>query len=155
MSLHKDIKEELVVALKAKDTLRLNVLRGLLTAFTNEVVAKKKKPDEELTDEDVLAIISKAVKQRKDSIEQFEKGKRGDLAEVEKKELRILEAYLPVQMSREEVEEYVKSRQKELNMALPSLKNKFIGTIMTELKGKTDGGLVREIIDTIFSTDFS
>ena len=100
-------------------------------------------------------MIIRAVKQRKDSIEQFEKGGRSDLAETEKAELEILEIYLPLQMSREEIIEYVKSRQAELNMADLSKKNQFIGTIMKELKGKTDGALVKEIIDSLFSPDFS
>lgn len=155
MTLHQDIKEAVKDALKAKDTLRLNVLRGLLSSFTNESVAKKRKPDEELSDEETMNVIIRAVKQRKDSIEQFEKGGRADLAEAEKSELQILETYLPAQMPREEILEYVKSRQQELNMADLSKKNQFIGTIMKELKGKTDGAMVKEIIDSLFSPDSS
>ena len=86
-------------AMKARDVVRTNVLRGLMASFTNEAVAKKRKPDEELSDEEVLVVIGRAVKQRKDSIEQFEKGGRADLAGVEKSELAILETYLPTQMS--------------------------------------------------------
>ena len=85
----------MVEAMKAKDILRLNVIRGLLASFTNEAIAKRRKPDEELSDDEVLIVISRAVKQRKDSIEQFEKGGRKDLVEVEKSELVILETYLP------------------------------------------------------------
>jgi len=70
MSLHQDIKGQLVGAMRAKDSLRLNVIRGLLASFTNEAVAKKRKPDEELSDEEALSVIGRAVKQRKDSIEQ-------------------------------------------------------------------------------------
>ena len=145
MSLHQDIKERVKDALRAKDTIRLNVLRGLLSAFTNEAVAKKRKPDEELLNEEALAVIVRAVKQRKDSIEQFEKGGRTDLAEVEKSELAILETYLPTQMSRDEIMEYVKSKP------LPEVseKNKFMGMIMKELKGKADGTWVKEAIDTL------
>ncbi len=155
MSLHQDIKEEVKEALKAKDTLRLNVLRGLLSSFTNEAVAKKRKPDEELSDEESLNVIMRAVKQRKDSIEQFEKGGRSDLVDIEKSELTILETYLPAQMSREEVEKFVRSRQLELSMADQSKKNQFMGVIMKELKGKTDGTTVKGIIDNLFSTDSS
>src|SRR3990167_5358277 len=134
MSLHQGIKSQLVGAMKAKDTLRLNVIRGLLASFTNEAIAKRRKPDEELTDDEVLIVISRAVKQRKDSIEQFEKGGRKDLAEAEKSELAILEKYLPVQMSRDAIAAYVKSKP------LPPIseKNKFMGMIMKELKGKAD-----------------
>ena len=139
----------MVEAMKARDTVRLNVIRGLLSSFTNEAVSKKRKPDEELADEEVLSVITRAVKQRKDSIEQFEKGGRKDLAETEKTELSILETYLPAQMSREEVEVYVKAKQVELGMTDPTKKNQFMGMIMKELKGKADGMMVKEVIDSI------
>src|SRR3989344_5544802 len=147
MSLHQDIREQMKEAMKARDTVRLNVLRGLLSSFTNEAVAKKRKPDEELSDEEVLVVIGRAVKQRKDSIEQFEKGGRMDLAGVEKSELAILETYLPTQMSRDEIMAYVKDK-----LASPTTpeatrgnKNQFIGFVMKELKGKADGALVKEV----------
>lgn len=81
--------------MRARDTLRLNVLRGLLSAFTNEAISKRRKPDEELSDEESLMVVRKAVKQRKDSIEQFKKGGRADLVETEKAELEILETHFP------------------------------------------------------------
>ena len=155
MSLHQDIRGEMIEAMKAKDAIRLNVLRGLLSSFTNEAVSKKRKPDEELSDDEALTVISRAVKQRKDSIEQFEKGNRQDLADVEMRELKILQNYLPAQMSKEEILTYVKSRQAELNMTDLSKKNQALGTIMKELKGKTDGSTVKEIIETLFSPDIS
>lgn len=152
----------MVEAMKAKDAVRLSVIRGLLAAFTNELIARGKKSDEparhgfaagesggELSDEEVLSVISHAVKQRKDSIEQFEKGYRADLAEAEKAELKILETYMPAQMSREEIFEYVKNRQAELNITA-NKKNQFIGMVMKDLKGKADGTLVKEAIDQIF-----
>ena len=132
-------------AMKARDSVRLDVLRGLLAGFTNEAVTKKRKPDEELSDEETLFVIGRAVKQRKDSIEQFEKGGRTDLAEVEKSELAILETYLPAQMSRDEIITYVKSKL----IPQTSGKNQLLGMIMKELKGKADGTLVKEIIDTL------
>ena len=90
--LSKQIKEEVKIALLSKDTVRLSVLRGLLAAFTNELVATKRKPQEELSDEEIIAVIRRAVKQRKDSIEQFRKGGREELAKAEEDELKILEA---------------------------------------------------------------
>lgn len=151
MSLHTDIKAQMIEAMKAKDAVRLSVIRGLLSSFTNEAVSKKRKPDEELSDEEALAVISRAVKQRKDSIEQFEKGGRTDLADSEKAELLILETYLPAQMSREEIFEYVKRKQAELNMT-PDKKNQFMGMAMKELKGKADGTIVKEAVDSIFTS---
>jgi len=140
----------MIGALKAKDTLRLNVIRGLLSAFTNEAVSKKRKPDEALSDEEALVVISRAVKQRKDSIEQFEKGGRPELAEVEKSELAILGTYLPTQMSQEEVVVFIKKKQVELNMD-KSKKGQFMGIIMKDLNGQADGSMVKEIIDSLFS----
>ena len=148
MSLHQDIKSQMVEAMKARDTERLNVLRGLLSSFTNENVTKKRKPDEALPDEEVMSIISRAVKQRKDSIEQFEKGGRTDLAEVEKSELAILETYLPTQMTREEVVSYVKQKVAEAGGVDNSKKGQFMGLIMKDLKGRADGMIVKEVIDT-------
>lgn len=146
MSLHQDIREQMKEAMKARDAVRLDVLRGLLSSFTNEAVAKKRKPDEELSDEEVLSVIGKAVRQRKDSIEQFKKGGRRDLVEAEQSELAILETYLPKQMSREEIMEYVKAKP----LPEASGKNQFMGIIMKELKGRADGTLVKEVIDTLF-----
>lgn len=151
MSLHQDIREQMKEAMKLRDTVRLNVIRGLLSSFTNEAVSKKRKPDEELSDEDAFSVITRAVKQRKDSIEQFEKGGRADLAEVEKTELMILETYLPIQMSRDEIVAYVRNKLADPTTpeATRGNKNQFIGFVMKDLKGKADGAIVKEAIDTI------
>ncbi len=146
MSLQTDIKGEMVGAMKAREALKLSVLRGLIAAFTNELVAKGRKPDEELSDEDVLAVISRAARQRKDSIEQFEKGGRSDLASAEKEEFQILENYLPKQMSKEEVESYIMQKISTGSFTKEN-KNQFMGIIMKELKGRVDGTLVRDVID--------
>ena len=151
MALHQDIRSQMIEAMKAKDAVRLSVIRGLLSSFTNEAVAKKRKPDEELSDDEALSVISRAVKQRKDSIEQFEKGGRTDLAELEKAELIILETYLPAQMSREEVVKFVSSKLEGKTFD-PNAKGKIMGEIMRELKGKADGTIVKESIDSILSS---
>jgi uncharacterized protein len=151
MSLHKEIKNQIKEAMLAREAERLSVLRGLLASFTNELVAKKRKPDEELSDEEVLEVIRRAVKQRKDSIEQFEKGSRQDLADAEKSELLILETYLPKQMSREEIDSYVKAKQAELGFNDKAKAGQFMGNIMKDLKGKADGPIVKEVIDSLFS----
>lgn len=149
MSLHTDIKAQMIEAMKAKDTMRLTVIRGLLSSFTNEAVAKKRKPDEMLSDEEVLAVISRAIKQRKDSIEQYEKGGRQDLADAEKAELTILQTYLPQQMSREEVLEYVKNKVAGLPDVASAKSGQFMGAVMKELKGRADGMMVKEAIDSL------
>ena len=151
MSKHIDIREEIKKAMLAKDSLRLSVLRGLLSAFTNQLVATKRKPDEELSDEDVLEVISKQARQRKDSIEQFEKGGRADLADDEKAELKILEAYLPAQMSYEEVLDFVQKKINEVGFVDKSKSGQFMGLIMKDLKGKTDGQVVKKAIDSLLA----
>jgi uncharacterized protein YqeY len=149
MSLHQEIKDQVKEAMKAREAEKLSVLRGLLASFTNEAVSKGKKPDEELSDEEVMNVISRAVKQRKDSIEQFEKGGRADLADAEKVELAILETYLPEQMSEEEINAFVKTKHAELNMTADK-KGQFTGIIMKDLKGKADGMLVKKAVDSLF-----
>ncbi len=150
MSLQLEIKAQMIEAMKAKDQVKLSVIRGLVSSFTNELVSKKRKPDEELSDDEVMTVISRAVKQRKDSIEQFEKGGRQDLADAEKVELAILEAYLPAQMSREEIFLYVQDKASNENVTLDK-KNQFMGLVMKDLKGKADGMVVKEAIDSLFS----
>lgn len=150
MSLQTDIKEGIKDAMRAKDAVRLSVLRGLSAAFTNELVAKKRRPDEELSDEEALAVISKEARKRKDSIEQFEKGGRPELAADEKAELDILQTYLPAQMSEDEIRKYVEDKKAELNPA-PDAKNQFMGAIMKDLKGKADGQIVKSVIDSLFA----
>lgn len=150
MSLQTDIKSGVKEAMIAKDAVKLSVLRGLSAAFTNELVAKKMKPDGELSDEDALAVISKEARKRKDSIEQFEKGGRPELAEDEKAELAILETYLPAQMSYDEILTFVKQKQAETGMTDKAKAGQFVGMVMKDLKGKADGQLVKQAVDSLF-----
>lgn len=151
--LHKTIKEQVKEALRAKDTIRLDVLRGLNAQFTNEIIAGKSTAGSEfLTDDAVLAIIRRNVKQRKDSIEQFEKGGRNDLATKEKSELGILESFLPSLMPREEIMIIAKTRMESLKTQGnfdPKNVGKFIGMIMKELAGKADGADVKSVVEEI------
>ena len=140
----------MVDALRAKEALKLEVLRGLLASFGNELIAKKS-PATLLKDEDVLAILKRAVKQRKDSIEQFEKADRRDLAEPEKVELVILESYLPTLMSRDQIEAIAKLKMSEMGVTSKAEAGKFTGMLMKELKGKADGGDVKAVVDTLLS----
>ena len=144
--MHETIKKQIVEAMRAKDALRLEVLRGLQALFSNELIAKNS-PDQFLKDEDALALIKRSVKQRKDSIEQFEKGGRPDLAEKEKAELKILEEFLPATMSREEIKKVVEAKLKETGPLDPKKSGQFVGMMMKELKGKADGGDVKAVVD--------
>src|SRR3990167_392421 len=109
--IYQKIREEIKVAMRAKDTMSLNTLRGVLAAFTNELVATKRKPQEELTDEEALAVIKRLCKQRKDSIEQFKTGGRNDLVETEEKELQILKKYLPEEVGKAEIRKIAESKK--------------------------------------------
>lgn len=143
------IREELTQAMRAKDSLKMNALRGLLAAFTNELVAKGIKPQETISDEDALTVIKRAVKQRKDSVEQFRAGKREDLAQKEEAELKILEGYLPEQLPREQIEAVARKLKEKLGVTDKSKMGVFMGAVMKELKGRADGLIVKEVVESL------
>jgi len=148
--LHEQIKNKIKDAMLAKDALMLKALRAMVAAFTNELVAKSKKPNEFLTDDEALAVITRLVKQRKDSIEQFKKGNREDLVKEEQDELEILETYLPKMMEKSEVEKIVLSKKTELGITDAKEKGKLMAAVMKDLKGKADGTVVKEAVDALF-----
>lgn len=150
MSLHEEIKNTIKEAMKAKDTVRLEVMRGLVTAFTNELVATNRTPQDFLTDEEAIAVITRSAKQRKDSIEQFTKGGRMDLVAEEAPQLAILETYLPKLMDESEVEVLARAKKDELGIADPSKKGLLMSALMKDLKGKADGMVVKLVVDSLF-----
>ncbi len=151
MTIHETIKQSIPEALRAHDEVRLRTLRSLVTAMTNEAIAKKRKPNEFLTDDEAIAVVKRAANQRKDSIEQFEKASRNDLVEPEKAELTILESYLPSIMSREEILPIAKAKMAELGVTTKADAGKFTGALMKDLKGKADGGDVKAVVDSLLS----
>lgn len=151
MALHTDIKEQLKDALKAHDEVRLRTIRNMLTAFTNELVATNRKPIDELTDMEVLGVIRRLAKQRKDSIEQFLKGRREDLAKQESEELVVLETYLPKMLSQEEIEPVVLAKKEELGIADKSQMGQLMGAVMKELAGRADGADVKAAVEKALS----
>jgi uncharacterized protein YqeY len=136
MSLKNKITEDMKTAMRAKETARLGTVRLLLSAM------KQKEVDErvELTDADVLSIIEKMLKQRRESIAQYEKAARADLADVEKAEIAVLSAYLPQQMSEAEVADAVFAAIKESGAAGPKDMGKVMGLLKSRLAGRTDMG---------------
>lgn len=148
--MYASIREKLKEAMRAKDSLRVEVLRGVIASVTNELVARGKMPQDILDDEGVLAVITRLSKQRKDSAVQFEKGGRQDLAEKEKKELLILEEFLPKMMEKEEIEKIARAKKKEMGVDDKSKIGVLIGAIMKELKGKADGSDVKEVVEGLF-----
>jgi hypothetical protein len=150
MSIQQTIREEIKRAMLAKEALRLETMRGLLSAFTNELVATKRTPQDPLPDEDALKVIKRAANQRKDSIEQFEKGGRKELADKERAELAIIETFLPKMMSKDEIRKIAEAKKAELGVADKSKMGVFMGAVMKELKGRADGADVKEVVDSFF-----
>ena len=139
----------MVSAMKAREEVKLSVLRGLLTLFTNELTATRRTPQDKLTDDEVLTLIRRALKQRKEAADQFRAGGRPELAEKEEAEGTILSAYLPQMMSREEVEAIVKAKIEVLGVTDKSGLGKLIGGVMGELKCRADGAMVKEVAESL------
>jgi len=149
MALHEEIKGQLKEAMKAKDAVRLQVVRSLLTAFMNEMVATGRTPQDLLNDEEVLAVIKRSAKQRKESITQYEAADRPELAEPEKAELAILEEYLPQLMSQDEIRPIAEAKKAELAIEDKTKMGILIGAVMKELGGKADGGDVKAVVESL------
>ncbi|OHA58016.1 MAG: hypothetical protein A2370_01340 [Candidatus Vogelbacteria bacterium RIFOXYB1_FULL_42_16] len=150
MSLHEQIKNEIKEALKARDEVRLATVRGMSASLTNELVTKKMKPTEILTDDDVLIVIKRLVKQRQDSIEQFRAGNREDLASAEEAELNILKTYLPAQMSEEQIRAMAESKKAELGITDKTKIGILTGAVMKATGGQADGNVVKQIVESLF-----
>lgn len=145
-----DIKEGIKEAMKAHDSVRLETLRGISTAVTNELVTKGKTPQDTLADEDVLVVITRLAKQRKDSISQFKAGGRDDLVGEEEAQLAVLETYLPKMMSREDIEPIVRAKMTELGVTDKSKMGQLVGALMKDLKGRADGADVKAVVESMF-----
>jgi len=142
MSLLEKLTQDLKEAMKAGNAGKVSVLRMLNSALKNKAIEKGK--DASLTDEEAMQVLMREAKKRKESILAFEQGGRPDLADNEKKELAILEVYLPQQMSREEavavVEKVLAGLADKSNAGL------VMKAVMAELKGKADGKMISEIV---------
>lgn len=150
MTLQEKVKEQMKDAMRAKDEQKKMTLRGLMSAFTNELVAQGKMPTDSLSDDDALKVITREAKRRKDSIQQYIDGGREELAADEKEELAVLESYLPELMSEADIRSFAEAKKAELGITDVSEKGKFIGTLMGDLQGKADGALVKQVIDQLF-----
>lgn len=139
------IRADMTESMKAREAERLSTLRMLLAAVKNEQIETKR----ELTDEEALVLIRKAVKQRLDSIDQYTKGNRSDLADKEKRELEILKTYLPPELSEQELE----TGLREIVAATGASSKKDFGKVMKEatarFKGRADGKTIQEIVSRL------
>ena len=144
MTLKDQITEDMKTAMRAKDSERLGTIRLLLAA------CKQKEVDERvvLDDVQVIAIIDKMIKQRKDSIEAFTKAARQDMADKEAQEITVLTAYLPARLSADEVLAVVKTIVAELNASGPGDMGKVMGAAKAKLAGKADMGQVSSAVKT-------
>jgi uncharacterized protein YqeY len=147
-TIHENIKKQIVDALRAKDSIKLDTLRGLTALFSNELIAKGS-AETFIDDESALTLIKRSVKQHKDSIEQFEKGGRTDLSEKEKAELAILEVFLPQMMSRDEIRKIAEAKIAADGKPDPKKLGQFMGALMKELKGKADGADVKAVVEEL------
>lgn len=144
------IRDDVKTAMRAKDQVRLDTLRGALAAFTNELVAKGMKPTDEVTDELATTVLKRLSKQRKDAIEQFTKGGRQELADKEAEELKCIEEYLPQMASPEEIEKVAREKIAEMK-ADKSKMGQVIGAVMKQLQGNADGTEVGKIVGSLLS----
>src|ERR1041385_8370245 len=143
------IREDMKAAMKAREQVRLDTLRGVITACTNELVAKGKKPTDEVDDAMAITVLKRLGKQRKDSIEQFQKGGRPELAEKESAELKVIEGYLPQMASREEIEKVARAKQAEMKVDAAG-QGKLMGAVIKEFGGNADGAVVKEVVASLF-----
>ena len=151
MSLFLDLQPHIIDAMRAKDAARLSAFRNLKAAFANELLALKHATTETLTDDEALAVVRRLTKQRKDSIEQFRKGAREELAAAEEAELKILEAFLPAPMSETEVRKIAEAIKQKLGITGKSKLGQLIGAVVKETKGRADGIVVKKVAESLLS----
>lgn len=150
MSLMQILSEEIRVAMKSGDKLRLETLRMLRTQLQHREISKRGVG--EMTSDDELVVLRGAVRRHNESIEQFEKGERVDLVEKERKELEIVKSFLPKEMDRNEIQGILMQIVQETNASSPKDLGKVMAAAMKAFKGKADGKLVQEIATSILGS---
>lgn len=143
--LKQQLRDELKQSMLAKDEMRTSVLRMIISAIGYAEI-NKGGAGYEATDEDVLAVIQKEAKQHRDSIEQFKTAGREELVEKEEKELALLQKYLPEQLSEDDVRQLVIDAIKQTGATSPADMGKVMGALMSQTKGKADGGMVSKLV---------
>ncbi len=156
MGLKEQLPEDLKNAMRAGDAVRRDVLRSLITAINNTEIARVNVKDESATrqglgDPEVHDVIQKQVKQRRESAEEYRKGGRAELAEREEAEAAILTAYLPAQMSRDEIVAEVRAVIAETGASGPAGKAKVMPVVLGKLKGKADGRTINEVVTELLA----
>ena len=142
MTLKERLNADMKEALKAHDAARLSTIRMVISAVRNKEIDSRKDMD----DEGVLSVLATSAKQRRESIEQYEKAGRQDLVDKEKAELEVIQSYMPRQMGREEIEALVKDAVAESGAKGPGDMGKVMKVLMPKVKGRADGKLVNEVV---------
>ena len=145
MTLFEQINADYITAYKAKETVRVSVLRMLKTSMKNFLVDQRR-PDGTISDKEMLDIVLKEAKQRRDSIAEYNKAGRADLAAKEAEELGILEGYLPSAMSAEELASAIEQAVAETGASSPKEMGKVMSALMKTCKGRVDGKVLSQAV---------
>jgi uncharacterized protein len=147
MSLKERLQEDLKLSMKSKDALRLSVIRLAKSAIMNLEIAR----GHELSDAEVIEVLSKEAKQRTDSMPEYEKAGRNDIVEGLKNEVKILQEYLPAQLSEAELKQIIQETIQEVGVTSKKEIGKIMPVLMPKVKGKADGRLVNQIVNSLLS----
>ena len=147
MTLSEKIRNDMISAVKAKDSVKVEILKMVLASLKNAEIEAEKELDEKTQEQ----VVQKEVKKLKDAFEQYTQAGRDDLAQKEKTQLEILEVYLPKQMEESEVRAFVEQKAKELGAESIRDMGKVMGVVMKELSGKADGGMVNNIVKEVLN----
>jgi len=145
--LKQKLTDDLTRALKSGDTVRRSVIRLVMAAIKNAEIARRSS----LNDADIMGIIAKEIRQRRESIEAFKQGDRPDLVAQEETELAILDEYLPQQMTREEIVEAARLIIKEVEAQGPGDKGKVMSKLIAQLKGRADGREINAVVTELLA----
>lgn len=146
MELRKKIQSDIKESMKSGDAIRRDVLRMLDSMIKNTEIEKGKR-EQGLADDEVVELVARSIKQRKDSAEQYRSGGREDLAEKEDGEIKILVQYLPEQLGEDELRQIIRSEIEKSGANSKAEMGKVMGAVMAKVKGKAEGGLVKKIVE--------
>jgi uncharacterized protein YqeY len=149
MSLKEQLANDLAEALRQGDDTRKSTIRMLMSAISTQEVAGSER--QELADDEVLKVVAKQVKQRRESIDEFKKAGREELAEKEAAEMQVLQAYMPEQAGREEIEAEARKVIDEVGASGPQDKGKVMQAIMPRLAGRAEGRDINEVVTKLLS----
>lgn len=147
MSLLERLNNDMKQAMKNKEKDKLSVIRMLKASLQNEELKLR----HELTDDDELTVLSRELKQRKDSLEEFANADRTDLVDKVRIEIGFVEEYMPKQLSAEEISDIVKQTIEEVNATSKADMGRVMGALMPKVKGKADGALVNKLVQQLLS----